>query len=269
MADQDVEQQQDQHEAPPPNGRADEEAGDDDREALRAELERLKSANGKLLNEKSKLLKTEAARKKVSEEMKGWITLQDELDVEPDQVRELLSKREAADDKQAHDKGDVEKLLANRDTKHQKDLAKKDNELRQREEVIARMRATIEALTVDAQLDAELSKFVEPALKKGAFALLRGKFKAIDDEEAPYGVQVVVDVDGDHMAPKDFVKAWAENDPDAQGYLIANQSRGGGAPATAGGKNNVPRLHRSKLTTKQKTEFIERFGFDRYNQLPM
>jgi hypothetical protein len=97
--------------------------------------------------------------------------------------------------------------------------------------------------------------------------LLRPKATRIDDPEGQYGMRVVMEVGGDQMTVPDFLKAWAEADPEAQPYLIGNRSQGGGAPP--GGRAGGPRMQRGKMSPKQKSDYMTQYGIEAYNKLPM
>ena len=159
MAEQNMDVQHDPTGAPPPqaapaeamkNG-AGHDAADADSEtvdlkALQAELAKVKRAHGQLLNERST---AKAERDKLSAALRDWNTIADEHGVEPGQLKEMLTAREAEEHDQARQKGEVDKLLHQRDQKHQRDLDKLRKEMEQREADIAQRQSLIDRLTIN------------------------------------------------------------------------------------------------------------------------
>jgi hypothetical protein len=272
MADpQNVEIMQDPKGPPPANanGVETEHQGDDeapDPKLLKAEIDKLKKQLGTVLNEKKR--ETEAKRA-LSEKLKGWADLEEETGLSLEQAREMAKAREEHELGEAKSKGDVEKLIANRDQHWTKIVGKKDEERNALIATMTKLRDTIHEITVDRELREEIAKVVEPAFVNAVFALLRGKAKGVEDEDVPYGVRPAMAVGDDDMPIKDFIKQWAEADPDAQAFLIGNRSQGGGAPASSKSAGGIPRMKRSQMTAKQKSDFMTAYGIDRYNSLPM
>ncbi len=244
----------------------DDHGSDDDIEAIKAENARLKKQYGDILNEKKRHTED---RKKLAETLKAWNSIAEEHQVEPDQIKEILAARDKVEEDQARDKGEVDKLLANQRRKFEAKIAQMEDAIRMlNENVISAKNKTIEALTIDTELENELQQIkVKPSLKRGAFSLHRPKLKIIEDEEAPHGLRVVAQVADSEMSVRDYLKNWAENDPDAWDYLVGNQSAGGGAPPGASRIKGVFKP-RSKMTAAEKSAAIDKLGPERYAQLP-
>lgn len=202
---------------------------------------------------------TVADRKRMSEALKRW----NKLGVEPDDVEDLLAKKQESEEKRARETGEIDTLLKNQAAKFAAQLAEK-------EALLAEKHRLIEALTVDAELTKELEKIkVRPSLMEGAFAIHRNKTKIVDDPEAPHGLRVVAEVAGDNMPLNDWLKQWSENDPNAGDYLLGNQASGGGAPP---GRNvgGAVRVYKGRLdmTPAEKSKFIRQWGKSAYDALP-
>jgi len=240
-----------------------------DLEAIRAENERLKKHTTQLAQDNAKLRKQRENVERLSERLRGWTGLEDEYQLTPEQVREQMKARQDAEFGDAKAKGDVEKLIANRDQHWGKIVERKDAEIKAREDLSTKLRATIHEITVDRELKEEIGRLVEPFFVNAVFSMLRDKAKGVEDEDVPYGVRPVMMVGEDEMPIKDFLKQWAEADPDAQPFLIGNRSQGGGAPPGGRpGANNVPRMRRSQMTAKQISDFLTQYGDARFQQLP-
>lgn len=235
-------------------------------EALKAERDALKKAHGDLLNEKKRWRKADEARAAITERLKKWLPL-DEEGADPDALREHMKAREEAELGDAKAKGDVEKLIANRDQHWGKVIAKKDEETKKLVDSLSKRDQTIQEITVDRELKDELAKIVEPVYINAVFALLRPKARGLEDPEAPYGVRSVMMVGDNEMSIRDFITQWAEADPDSQAFLIGNKSTGGGAPA-GGRAGGLPHMRRSQMTAKQISDFLGKYGADRFQQLP-
>jgi hypothetical protein len=242
----DVEQTDDRR--PPPNG-----AGDDG-EDQQSEAASLKAQLGKVLNEKKKI---QAELKEAAEQAKRWSDI--ERHANPDQVKSLLAKLEDEDLQKARESGEIDKLLKNQKDKH-------DREKAELEERIAQKERLIEAITVDRRLQEGLEKIkVRPGLMKACFAYHRPRVKAIADPESPHGIREVVEIGGEYMGVDDYLRHWAESDPDAVEFLVGNQSSGGGA---LGGRGALGLKPRSKMTPAEKSQYIRAHGKAAYDKLP-
>lgn len=240
-----------------------------DVEAIRAELDRLKRHNGQLVQDNAKLKRRNENVEKLSDRLRGWTGLEEEYQLTPEQVRDQMKARQDAEFGDAKAKGDVEKLIANRDQHWSKIVERKDTEIKAREDLSTKLRNTIHEITVDRELKEEIGRLVEPPFVNAVFAMLRDKAKGVEDDDVPYGVRPVMMVGEDEMPIKDFMKQWAEAEPDAQPFLIGNRSQGGGAPPGGRpGANNVPRMRRSQMTAKQISDFLTQYGDARFQQLP-
>ena len=226
----------------------------------------MRKSLGQYEGERAKRQQTEKARQELAEQLKTW----NDSGYTIERLREMAAEQEKTEIETAKAKGDVEKLLANRDAKHARDLEKRDEIRASVEAKYESERQLNDRLLIDAEMNAELSKIVEPLLMDGAFALLRPKAKAVEDADSPYGRRVVMTVGDDEMPVKDFLKQWAEADPKAQAYLLGNRSQGGGAPPAGGRPGaNGPRMKRSQMTPTQKVEYMNTYGVDQYERLPI
>ena len=239
----------------------------DDPAALKAELERVKKAHGQLLNEKGK---NAADRQKLTEALKAWNAIREEHDVEPDQIKELLTARDKDAEKQARDKGEVDVLLANQRAKYEAQIKKLEEQNRQLQvDVVGQKDRTIEALNHRHPVG-ERAGFDqgEVCLERWRVLLHRPKMKIVPDEEAKHGIRVVALVGDSEMSVGDYLKNWAENDPNAWEYLVGSASTGGGAPPGHGRPGMGVWKPRSKMSAGEKSDAITKLGIERYNKLP-
>ena len=91
-----------------------------DPKAMKAELDRVKKQLGTTINDLAKYKKVVKRQEDVdalAERAKAWIDVQEELGVEPAQVRAAHQARENAELDQAKSKGEIDKLLENNSQK--------------------------------------------------------------------------------------------------------------------------------------------------------
>jgi hypothetical protein len=254
MAEPNIEQGEGQR--PPGNG------GEvpDDLDALKAELAKATKQIGQLINENKA---SKADKAKLAEGLKRWNRIAADHGIEPDDLATLLAERSKAELAKARDTGEVDKLLENQ----RKTLEAKRAEV---EEELGKAKTLNNALLIDAAIDSGLERVkVKPSLKKAAFALHRPKAKVIQDPDSTYGVRAVVEIgDGSHLTIEDYLKNWAENDPDAGEFMIGNQSAGGGAPGSGGVGARLGFKKRLEMTALEKSQYIRANGIEAYNKLP-
>ena len=120
-------------------------------------------------------------------------------------------------------------------------------------------------------LDAELERYKvgrgSAGLKKAAALLHRDKMRVIDDENETHGVRTVIDIGkGELMDVGHYIKNWVENNPEAIEFLPLNQSTGGGAPGSRSAQMGLK--PRSKMTPREKSDFLNARGRAAYDALP-
>lgn len=258
MADPNLGQNEDPGRQPPPNG-----AGPDDHDDESVDWKARARENerklGQLINERKR---EKEDRKKLAETLKAWNSVAEEHNIEPDDLRQMLATRSEAELKSAREKGEIDKLLADQAKKFERQLAEKDQVIRSKETIL-------ESITIDQAIESELDKLkVIPALKKAAFMLHRPKARIIQDTDERHGIRVVMEVAGDEMTVADYLRNWAENDTDADAFLVGNESVGGGAPPGGRRGGTVRGKPRSKMTAAEKSQYIRAHGKVEYDKLP-
>ena len=123
MADPPVSEGQARQAPPNPNGPEAHEPVDWQARAAEAEKKL-----GAVLNENKRI---KAARDELSSNVKRWSGLE-EAGHTPEQITEILSKQEQQTLDQARDRGEIDKLLENKDKTYQKQLKAKDDDHRRR-----------------------------------------------------------------------------------------------------------------------------------------
>lgn len=240
-----------------PNGTGDQD--DDESVDWKAKALEFERKYGTLLNEKKRSAED---RRKLADALKAWNGLAEKHGVEPEQLEAMLSRQSEQELKSAREKGEIDKLLADKDKKHQRELEAEREERAKKEKII-------NAVLIDETIKTELDKLkVIPALKQAAFVLHRAKAKIVEDPEATYGIRVVMQIGGDEMTVADYLKNWAANDPDAEAFLIGNESVGGGAPAGSRRGMVVAHKPRSKMSAAEKSAYIRNRGKVEYDKLP-
>jgi hypothetical protein len=255
---------------PAPNGATD--GGGSDLEQLQAtlvdrdaELARVKRAHGTLLNEKGK---GRAERERLVEMLKPYTTLAEEFEVDPDDIREALesSHGDGEDGQAGGDTTELDKRLAKQKTRYERELAKREKATAELQGRYDTRSARDERMLIDRALGEELAKYVEPALVKGAAALLGSSVRAVEDAGAEYGIAIMAERDGENLPIGEAIKQWAEADPEATPYLLRSKSSGGGAPPM--GRSGGAGLKRSTMGVAEKSQFLSTHGQERYNSLP-
>ncbi|MAR55994.1 MAG: hypothetical protein CMM93_02320 [Rickettsiales bacterium] len=162
-----------------------------------------------------------------------------------DQLDELKAAKEAADEEAANKSGDVEKIKANLETKHQKEREALMSELKGKNSMLHTM-------LVDNGLTEALSKAgVAPQYMDAAKALIQ-KNNAAE----------VTEVDGAAVARignesiSDFVKGWSQGDQ-GKHFVAAPANGGGGAGGSNGGGKAPSGKSWMEMNNQEKTEYLK------------
>lgn len=224
----------------------------DDPEQLRSALLEERRRHATLLNE---VKKAKADRRALSDKLKGWNQLEGE-GLTQERARDLARReREGIIERNP----EVDQLLAGQRQRHEAEKAALAEQITQHTRVIER-------LTIDATLDRELDKLVDPRLKAGAARLHRDKVKLVEDEGSETGLRAVVKLGSDDfMSVDEYLKEWAAS-PEGQPYLKPSLAGGGGA--MAGNGRVRKQIYRRDLTAAEKSEIITRDGKEAYDRLP-
>lgn len=186
--------------------------------------------------------------KAVSEATSGLVTKRDELlsekkalkadldsvkakfeGIDPEAVRELLSEKEKSKEDEAKQKGDWEKILEARDTKHATQIESIQAELGGRAE---RAEAFARKLVKDVALAEALREAkILPQFQEAASVLLANEIKIKDDEGS---FSAFAEIDEREMGVNEFVRLWSESDK-GKHFVQAPANSGGGS---TNGKGN-------------------------------
>ncbi|MGH1376683.1 MAG: hypothetical protein ACRBCK_10075 [Alphaproteobacteria bacterium] len=165
---------------------------------------------------------------------------------ERDTLRKVSDDAEAAKLKAEEDavlkSGDLEKITAQLNDKHQKELQKRD-------EINQGLEGTLSKLIVDGNISSALTEAkVAPELIPGAKALIKSAHKT---ERA--GENALID----GADAKEFVSQWTQSDA-GKHYVGASDNGGGGAGGSNGGASGSGAKSWDECnTTKEKTQFLK------------
>lgn len=195
----------------------------------------LKSKNEELLDEKK------ALQKKL-EDMNG-------------RLDEIESDKKKAEEEAALKSGDVEKIKAQLEAKHAKELEKLQGKVT---ELSGKLNSTL----IDGGLSDALTKAnVAPQYVDAVKALIKTGHKA---EISEVDGKAVALIDGKPI--HDFITGWSQSDS-GKHYVAAPANGGGGAGGPNGG-GGAPAEKRSQMNHAQKAAYIRDHGKDAYDKLP-
>jgi uncharacterized coiled-coil protein SlyX len=210
--------------------------------------------------------------------MKGQLrALQEKFaGIDIDEFEELRQAKAEAAEAEAERKGEWESLKSQMRESHSEALGKKDS-------VIERMRREIERLTVDSQATAAINE------AEGNVTLLTPHVKSLVklvEEDGKFKPQVVdaagnprVDGEGNPLTIRALVSEMRDQDV-YKGAFKGSGAAGGGTPPGDGGEGNpeVPGggtppktatgKARSAMTPREKVDFINEHGNDKFMELP-
>lgn len=155
------------------------------------------------------------------------LRLQKELDrfsgIDPDEVAKLIEDSKEKEEQDAKDKGEWDKILEARDSKHAKALDEVTSKLTARAE---RSERALQERIVNSELQAALIDVDVAKHFMGAVgSLLRNKIKVVEDDDAVF--RAYVEVDGDEVPVSQFVKHWSDTD-EGKHFVVAPENGGGG-----------------------------------------
>jgi hypothetical protein len=193
-------------------------------------------------------------------------------DIDPEEYSQLKNQAVQAEEERARKAGEWDKLKQQQNEIHQREIGKwKDRE--------KQLISAIENAMVDSEVVSALNeaggqvKLLLPHAK-GRMKLVEedGKFFArVLDETGT----VRVNGEGGFLSAKELISEMRDNDVYAPAFEAGVRSGGGTPPAGGGGqgdgkKGGTPSdLKRSKMTVREKVDFVKEHGDDAYQSLPL
>lgn len=237
----------------------DDDDGEQDLEAAKErELAQLRHDSEELRKLHGKHARLIAEKKKLTTTLQRWNALGED----PEQVAARMKKEEEEQEAELRRTGDTERLVNQMKEKFER-------QVREKEDLVTKQQRRIEELTIDHDLKAALGAVkVDPRLMDGAYGLHRPRMRLQEDETAVSGYRVVAMFDGEDMTLGDYIKQWAEADPNAQAYILQPENRGGGAQPGRRDSGALPKKPRSLMSTKEKTEYVKKYGQEAFLALP-
>ena len=199
--------------------------------------------------------------------LKEW----EELNVDPNKVRELLEKQREAEVKRKEEEGRYRELLEEIETSTQSEIQKAKQEA---EEQVSKMKSNLEKYFVDKTV-------TEALASEGASVKLLGKHikdqVAVIDVDGDYQT-VVVDKNGEprlkrggaYMTVDDLIAEMKKDDEFARAFPAPKVSGNGTGDASTSnsGRPNTSGLSKSKMTITERAAFRTKYGVDEYNKIP-
>jgi len=203
-----------------------------------------------------------AERKRASDlekKVKGW----EKSGKTPEEIQELLDAHETRQQSESERKGEWDKLRAQMNDKHAKDLQAKD-------ETIGAMRRRLEAELVDAKATAAIA---DAGGKPKVLLNVVKQFTKVDEN---FNVQIVdakgdprVNGKGEPLTIADLVAEIKADEDYGANFKGSNQSGSGKQPDNAGGGNPSNIKRRSDLKTRaERVAWVQANGQAAYFSLP-
>ena len=201
----------------------------------------------------------EAQRKR--QELKQW----EETGIDPQSAKALLEKQKEAEMRSAEERGDFDKI-------RKQMLQQHEAKLREKDELVGKMKSTLESYLVDNAAIATISEF--DGVPQLLLPHIKQKVKVVE-EGGKYQVQVVdedgsprINANGDYLSIKELVSEM-RSDPVFGMAFKAPKVSGNGTSTDATGKprkNSAQTLNKPKAqwTEKERTEYISKNGFAAY-----
>lgn len=225
--------------------------------------------------EKYKALEEEAQKmreylKKANEEAKNYrlkAKQYEEAGYSPDELKELRRKEMERQQKELERKGDFNKLREQLTTEFQR----KEEEYKKQ---IESLKSSMEKTLIQRDVTAAIAKH------DGIETLLRphveNNVRLVENDDGTM-VARVFDSDGspmfnsrgEYMTVDEYVASLREHEDFGVAFRGRGQSGSGSRSASTGGKQPIPKKHRSEMDDKEREEFIKTYGWDAYYELPV
>lgn len=206
----------------------------------------------------------EKANKEAAErrhKLKEW----DELGVDPDKVKQMLQEQREAEIKKAEEEGRYQELL----DKMREDMSRKEQELNKK---VSTMQTKLEKQLKEKEVTAAINA------EDGVTTLLKSHVeKFVDLSEGENGYETVVkdengqvrtNEDGSNMTVRQLVQSF-KNDPELSFGFKAPKVSGNGTQESNASPRTAPKKSRSKMTAREKSSYVDKYGMEAYQKLPM
>lgn len=203
------------------------------------------------IKEAAKIIAEEEAKglKSKNTELLGKLkSLQEQLD-------EIKTAKEQAEEEAALKSGDIEKIKESLKSQYSKEIEKLQSSLQDKD-------SKLHSLLIDNGLTESLSKAgVAPHHLDVVKAYIKSQNKA---EIAENDGALIAKFNGVPLS--EFVTQWAQGDQ-GKHYVAAPQNSGGGANGANGGGKAANGLKKAEMSVKEKTAYIREHGKEAYDKL--
>lgn len=197
----------------------------------------------------------------------------EELDVNPETVKQWQKDVREAEEKRKREEGRFEELLQEmRDQTEQE----KQRIASESEEKLGKMKNTVEKYLVDKTIAETLSSEGVKAPKLLS-RYMKDFVRTVEDENGEYQA-VVLDEKGEvrtkrggsNLSVEDFVQELKKTDEFASVFPAPSVSGTGSENTTSKASGSqAPKKPRSQMSAKEKADFQRNYGFDEYYKLPI
>lgn len=192
--------------------------------------------------------------------LKQW----EDVGIDPDSAKALLEKQKEQEMRTAEEKGEFDKIRKQLLTQHEAKLREKD-------ELVGKMKTTLESYLVDKTATEAISEF------DGVPQLLLPHVKSrvkVTEEGGKYEVQVIdddgtprVNANGEYLSIKELVSEMRNDPVYGMAFKAPKASGNGTNPESASkGRNKTAQMGKpkSQWSTQEREEFIAKNGFAAY-----
>ncbi|WP_461533433.1 hypothetical protein [Sinomicrobium sp.] len=191
----------------------------------------------------------------------------EEAGFSPEELKELKEKEFQRQQKEMERKGDFNKLketLAREFSEKEKQYQSRIEQLQSSMEKTLVQREVVSAIAKHEGIETLLQPHVERNVK------------LMENDDGTM-VARVVDPDGsprfnsrgDYMTVDEYVASLREHDDFGVAFRGRQQSGSGSRPAPTNGKQAIPKKPRSEMTQREREDFVNKFGWDAYHELPI
>lgn len=217
--------------------------------------------------------KERADRKKFESELKELKKSWEKLGKTPDELQGLIERETKAEEERLERAGEWEKLKKQMVDKHEEELKLERAKIGAKDELVGKMKSSLESYIVDAQATAAIAAHKgEPLLLLPA---VRNRIRVVETD-GKYGIKVVdgkgdpmVNGKGDPISISDLV-AELKSDPVYGRAFDGSGNSGSGMRPGATGAGPAHITKRSDFKNEaERAAYINQYGLDAYKALPM
>ena len=209
-------------------------------------------------------------QKKANEEAKNYrlkAKAYEESGFSPEELKELREKEIQRQQKEMERKGDFNKLketLAREFSEKEKQYQSRIEQLQSSMEKTLVQREVVSAIAKHDGIETLLQPHVERNVKLMENDDGTMVARVVDPDGSP-----MFNSKGEYMSVDEYVASLREHDDFGVAFRGRQQSGSGSRPAPTNGKQAIPKKPRSEMTQREREDFVNKFGWDAYHELPI